>query len=255
MMEFYNSNMLKINPDKHQFMISARPKLLEGTKNLTFLSETHIIKQKASLKILGSYITPDLSPEREICSLIPILNNRINQLEKLNKYTTFQTRLQFLNGFVIGRMTYMFPTYTNLNLNQIGRLHRVLMRSARTCHNSYCFKQNISTILERCNWRDIKEQLILSSLNFCHNMLQNQAPHYLFNQLKIGRRTCTKLSFKNFPISTKRKRNLLYQSVSWYNKVSQDIKCLNKNKFKFKIKKERHLVRELKEERWRVPAL
>ena len=51
MIEYYNSNMLKINPDKHQFMISGKPKLLEDTKNISFMGENLVIKQKDSLKI------------------------------------------------------------------------------------------------------------------------------------------------------------------------------------------------------------
>ena len=38
MIMFYISNMLKINPYKHQLMISAWPNFLEGTKNFTPLN-------------------------------------------------------------------------------------------------------------------------------------------------------------------------------------------------------------------------
>ena len=48
-----------------------------------------------------------------------IKNNRINQFEKLGKYTNFKTRLQFMNAYVQGRLTYMLATYTNLNNDQL----------------------------------------------------------------------------------------------------------------------------------------
>ena len=109
-------------------MFISKPKYRNVTKYLTFKAKDHEIKPAPCLNILGSYISHDLSNEREICQLIPLLNNRINQLEKLKSFTDFKTRLQFSNAYIIGRLTYMMPTYTNLNGNQKERLHRLIMR-------------------------------------------------------------------------------------------------------------------------------
>ena len=173
---FYNSNLLKINPDKTQLMFVCKSNLKPIVKNLTFLAKGHIIKPKPSLKILGSYISHDLSNEREICNLIPILNNRINQFEKLKKYTNFHTRLQFSNSYIIGRLIYMMPTYTNLNKCQKDKLHKIIMRPGRTTLNSYCFKKSIEYILGQCNWFVINEMIKLSSLKFIHQVITPSNP-------------------------------------------------------------------------------
>ena len=97
--EFYNSNMVKLNTDKYQFMLSGRPKILDPLKSMTLTADNNAIKQQYSIKILGSIITPELSQERELSSFLPKLHNRINQFEKLAKYTDFRTRLQFMNVY------------------------------------------------------------------------------------------------------------------------------------------------------------
>ena len=115
MHSFYNSNRLKINPQKTQLMFVSKAKYRPSTKYITFKAKGHQIKPQPSLKILGSYISHDLSQEREISQLLPLLNHRINQFEKLKSFTDFHTRLQFCNSYIVGRLIYMMPTYTNLN--------------------------------------------------------------------------------------------------------------------------------------------
>ena len=70
-------------------------------------AKTHIINQSKVLKILGTYISNDLSLDNEIGKLWATLHNRVQRvynLNKLNQYTNFHTRLQFMNGYVIGKL-------------------------------------------------------------------------------------------------------------------------------------------------------
>ena len=117
--------------------------------------------------------------------MIPLLNNRINQLEKLKSYTDYSTRLQFSNSYIIGRLLYMMPTYTNLNCYQKERIHKVLMRTTRMVLNSYCFKRSIDFILSSCKWLDIEEMIKSSALKFINNLLITEKPYQLYSKLKI----------------------------------------------------------------------
>ena len=125
MHSLHSANMLKINPGKTQLMFLSKSKIRTITKYLTFKARAHEIKPLPCLKILGSYLSHDLSQDREMAQIIPLLNNRINQLEKLKSYTDFKTRLQFSNAYIIGRLIYMMPTYTNLTCYNKERLHKV----------------------------------------------------------------------------------------------------------------------------------
>ena len=66
MLSYYNILMLKINPEKTQLMFVSKPKLRPMTKNLTFKACSYVIKPQLSLKVLGSYLSHDLSNEREL---------------------------------------------------------------------------------------------------------------------------------------------------------------------------------------------
>ena len=245
MHSYYNANMLKINPQKTKLMFVSKHKYRPLTKNFTFKAKGHEIKPVPCLKILGSFVSHDLSQEREISQLLSTLNHRVNQFEKLKKYTDFHTRLQFSNSYILGRLVYMMPTYTNLNVNQKDRLHKLLMRTARMTMNSYCFKKSIDFILGRCKWVDINEMIKLSSLKFINNMLITQKPGTLYSKIKINKRTCADISFYSFPRLGGFKSTLLYKGISYYNKLPSDLKFLSGKQFKEKLKTERHLLKQL----------
>ena len=109
MLSYYNILMLKLNPERTQLMFVNKPKPQPLTKYTTFEADSYAIKPQIFLKILGSYITFDLSNDREWSNPIPLLNKRINQFEKLKSYTDFHTGLLFSNSYIIGCLKYMMP--------------------------------------------------------------------------------------------------------------------------------------------------
>ena len=245
MHSYYNANMLKINPQKTKLMFVSKAKLRPATKFITFKAKGHEIKPMPSLKILGSYVSHDLSQEREISQLLPLLNHRINQFEKLKSFTDFNTRLQFSNSYILGRLQYMMPTYTTLNKSQKDRVHKILMRTARMTLNSYCFKKSIDYILGKCKWVDVDEMIKLSSLKFINNMLVTQKPGTLYSKVKINKRSCADLSFYVFPKSRELKSTLLYRGIRYFNQLPSDLKYLPSKQFKVKIKSVRHTLKQL----------
>ena len=88
-----------------------------------------------------------------------------------------------------------------------------------------------------------------------HNLIVNKKPLFLYDQLKLGTRSCAKIGLKDFPATSKRKNTLLFQGISWYNRLPMYLKALNPNNFKIQIKRESHLIRDLREEWWRAPNL
>jgi len=70
------------------------------------------IYPQPNIKILGTIIENNIKLDKEISKLASTLHNRINSIRNLTKFTTFKTRLKFLNAFVIGKLNYMLPIYS-----------------------------------------------------------------------------------------------------------------------------------------------
>ena len=70
---------------------------------------------ETSIKLLGTFIQSDLKIDKEISNLTLQLHNRIYNLKLVSQYTDFQTRLNFMNSFVVGKLNYMLLFYLNIN--------------------------------------------------------------------------------------------------------------------------------------------
>ena len=66
------------------------------------------------------------------------LSNRIHNINEFKPYTNMSTRLQFVNGFVKGKMHYMLPIFINTNREIKTKLHRVMMHVVRIVIGNYC---------------------------------------------------------------------------------------------------------------------
>ena len=50
------------------------------------------------------------------------------------------------------------------------------MTVARAAIGSYCFKKSVGYILDKCKWYDIKDLILISSLNTIHKITINKYP-------------------------------------------------------------------------------
>ena len=139
--KFYNLNKLKINSDKTCLLIVNKPKLNQTLNNFSFKANQFTIKRSKHMKILGFYISENLSLDYEINNLTSSLHYRIQEISKIHRYTDFKTRLAFMNSIVISKLNYMLPMYMTCNKNNVTTLHNTLMKAARTAIGSYCYKK------------------------------------------------------------------------------------------------------------------
>ena len=92
---FYNVKKLKINPDKTLFMVICKEKMKNHFKNYYFMANLCKINVSHTIKILGHYLRDDLKMDSQIGTLCASLHNKLFNLRKVNKYTDFNTRLNF----------------------------------------------------------------------------------------------------------------------------------------------------------------
>ena len=182
---------------------------------------------------------------KEINYIVSILNNRINNLEKIKKYTSIDTRLQFANSFIMGKLFYMLPMYHGLNCDQKTKIHRIIMRAARCVLNNYCLYESIENILSRLKWYDVREALKIATLKYFHSILLNKKPDLMFSQLKLPQRVCSKIALKVYPKTKMGQNTALYKGFNWYNQLPLEVTQLTIKQFKNIFKVDRTLVKKV----------
>ena len=134
-------------------------------------------------------------------------------------------------------MIYMLPLYNNLPLYLRNKLHKILMKSARSAIGNYCYKKSTSYILNKCKWLNINNMIKYSSINLLHNILNKNEPKIIINMLKINRRSVVDINTKYIPQSRELKSFFIYKSLKLYNAIPKELKHLETNKFKKALKK------------------
>ena len=206
-------------------------------KNFSFLANNCIIKPCRMIKILGTYLRDDLSWETEVGKLAANLQNRIFNIKKLTNVTNFQTRLQFINGFVIGKMRYMLPLYNNATKIQLTKLHRVVMTAARCVIGSYCCRSSTLQILTKSKWLTLHNMIHHSSLKHIHKILTTCTPPSLHNMYNTHNTRISKdISPKYIPMCAQYKKFYIISCIKLYNQIPSKIKSKTQNYFKTQSK-------------------
>ena len=68
----------------------------------------------------------------------------------------------------------MVPIYSMASEDNLKKLHNIIMTAARAAIGSYCFKKSVRYILDKCKWYDIKDLILISSLNTIHKITINK---------------------------------------------------------------------------------
>ena len=236
--DFYSANKLKINADKTKILINNIPKFNTLLKNFYFMANGYTIKPSNTIKILGVYLRNDLKIDTQIGRLCAELHNRLYQLKKLTKFTSFSTRNIFIKSYVIGKLLYAMPLYMSCNALNLEKLHKLLMTAARTSIGSYCFKKSKIYILNKCNLLNIKILILFATLSFFYKLnlrKQPQAILELYNKPNI-REKLRKYRPIYMPKSKFVENGCLYRGAKLFDSLPSEYKILTADKFQKTLK-------------------
>ena len=207
-------------------------------KNFTFRAGDYLIKNRDSIKILGHIIQSNLKMCKTVNKLSSELHYKIHNIRKLTSVTDFNTRCKFLNAYIIGKINYLLPLFSFATQVNLRKLHKIIMTAARAAIGSFCFRKNISYILDKCKWFSIRDLILYSSLAMVHKILVFKQPAGLLSVFRIDNSECkVKTSTTVYkPTSIKLKNFYLYKYAKIYNNLDPYIKKKSVNGFKNEIK-------------------
>ena len=84
-----------------------------------------------------------------------------------------------MNGYVIGKLRYMSPLYTQANNNNLNKIHKLIMRAARSTIVNNCCRFSRIKLLNICKWPTAKNMINLSATNAIHNIIINRSQNVL----------------------------------------------------------------------------
>ena len=196
------------------------------------------IEPSNQIKLLGCYLNKQLDYSTEISKLCSSISYKLNQLKKLTHITNFNSRLAFARAYLINKLQYSMPLYTNLTSKNIADLNRALMNIARYVHNDYCFMKRKSYILGQCGWDNIETMISKSVVIFTHKVISSKIPQPLFNLIRYreNQRGVSPLAPAYYPKTTRFKKNVLYKGLELINSIDPKFRVLHHRNFVVKVK-------------------
>jgi hypothetical protein len=246
--DYFEANIMTNNADKTAVIIVSRRDNDYINDEMVMEMDGFMIKPKAIIKLLGYYLSNDLSHESHITtgskSLLKKLYYIINVLKRLSHYTDFNKRRMIANAIFNGSLNYLIPLWGSAEDKLILKIQVAQLKAAKLIIGNPCYRLSTSQILNKVNWLSIKQIIIERSVTVIHNIMTIGKPlgmFKMFKTIKRDQRTRAKPKIERidgFKPRTQFAMDQFYKSaLDHYNVIPEEMKILNKKEFKKEIKK------------------
>ena len=113
----------------------------------------------------------------------------------------------------MSRISYMLPLYSNCNRDQLNKIHKLIMKSARFAIGNCCFKKSISFILNACGFVSVNKMIANSALKVIQKTKYTEQPRPVLKFFDIGVRKAAPISAKYAPGSKLLKQFYPYKYI------------------------------------------
>jgi hypothetical protein len=190
--QYFIANFMSINADKTAVLIVTNKDREYICNEITIRAEQYIIKPSHVIKLLGYYLTNNLSHECHLISskdsMIKKLYGRINVLKRLAKYTDTNTRRTIANAIFNGTITYLMPLWGTTEETIIKKLQIAQLRAAKIIIGHPCFRMSTSQILGRVKWMSVAQMCIEKSAILMHDIIKLKQPKIMGQMYKTIKR-------------------------------------------------------------------
>ena len=180
---YMNSNKLVLNTDKTHLLVmcSKSNHRKNGDFGITLNTGTEVIEPIPSEKLLGGYISSDLTWNNHIRdnhnSIFKTLVSRINALSKISNFSSFKTRKMIANGVVQSRLIYLIQLWGGCS-NYLIRFLQILQNRAARIVTKLNWFTPVRTLLLQCGWLSVHQLVHYHSLMLAYKIRLEKTPFY-----------------------------------------------------------------------------
>ena len=135
---YYTLNKLKINPEKTNLLIIAKPAMKERNKDIRIVTEKNEddVYPKKQIRVLGWEMNSRLSMDSSLQKITGRIKAIMSKVKEITPYMTEKLRLLFANSYLISQLNYGIQFYVAENQKTKNAHHRITMTIARWVEQS-----------------------------------------------------------------------------------------------------------------------
>ena len=242
--EWMSCNFLKLNEDKTEFIDIG----YYESKIKSLALEGENLQPVLKAKNLGFYFDHRLSLDNEITATQKKCNIQLRNLTRIAGRLSHELKVQLTHSCVLSNLDYCNATYGALTEANIQKLQKIQNSAVRFIFNLYGKRkwEHITPYLKRLHFLPVRFRIKFKIALLVFKCLNNLAPHYLINLLKVRNNNPHNLRVDNdfFILETPPPANLrnTYGALSYcgpsiWNSLPYTLRCLSDiNLFKTRLK-------------------
>ena len=246
--DYMANNKLVLNSDKTHLLVmaSARNHKTHRNYGITLNTGAEIIKPQDNEKLLGGFISNDLTWKENIRdnakSLLNMITTRINALSKISRINNFRTRKMIANGIVMSKLIYLIQLWGGSPKYLIRILQKLQNRAARLVTKKNIFTP-IRVLLTQCGWLSVHQLVTYHNVLQTYKTKTSKRPGYLYEKFSKEFGANTRLAKRNLIridkiiTSDLGLKNFTHLAAEQWNGLPQEIRSISKQEiFKKEVK-------------------
>ena len=177
-------NMLQLNQEKTEFIVIATPRTLSNLPEIHLKLGGVSIRASTTVKNLGVIIDASMNMSGQISAICKSVNFHIRNLWRIRKFITREACHHAVRALVLSRIDYANSLLYGAKQIDLQRLQRLQNKAARlvfACGRD----QSSSHLLCTLHWLPVEDRIKYKILLYVYKSLNNQAPKYLAEILKL----------------------------------------------------------------------
>ena len=203
------SNMLKLNNDKTEFIFFATNKTAYHKDIATINVGNAVIKPTFSVKNLGVIFDSSMAMEKHLNSVCISCFLQLRNISHIRKYLTQSVTKSLVSGLVTSRMDYCNALLYGLPCTILNRLQRVQNTAARIITKTSRYS-HITPVLYELHWLPVQYRVQYKILLHTFKALHGKAPPYITDMLQVYHPARTLRSQNSLSLVVPRTRTARY---------------------------------------------
>ena len=246
-------NKLKINESKTEFIIFRSPLLKQNLSDLSVSVGDMQVSPSSKVRDLGVVFDQYLTFHDHISGICKSTHFHLRGIGRIRNLLTFDATAQLIHALITSRLDFCNSILYNLPNKQIERLQRIQNQAARMLKR-IPRRNHITPVLREVHWLRIHDRIIFKILLLTHKAVNNTAPEYLCDLIRLNVKSTTIRTRASFdpcllcvpPISkTCANSFFVYAAPILWNALDLDIRLLPFDAFKKRVKTHLYLKYKL----------
>ena len=175
-----NSNRLKLNPSKTEFMWCSTPRMAHHVDNTTpFVIDKVSVVPVTSVRLLGVQLDSELTLTSHVSRTVSSCFYQLRRLKAARRSLPLASAKTLVSSFVTSRLDYCNGVLAGITQRQIDRLQSVLNTAARLLLGGTKRDHITPLIRDKLHWLRFAQRVTYKLCILVYKALHNSAPKYI----------------------------------------------------------------------------